>query len=246
MSPQKTVLITGASRGIGQAIAEAFAAGGYAVIGTATTAAGASSISDHLARHGSGHLGLQVNVAEPESLREFYAALEAQQRQPLILVNNAGITRDNLLLRMKDEEWHAVIETNLNSVFRLCRQFSRAMIKARFGRIINISSVVGGAGNGGQANYAAAKAGVGGLTRSLAQEVASRNITVNAIAPGLIETDMTRALTAAQQAQALSRVPAGRFGTGAEIASLALYLASDLAAYITGETIQVNGGMYMT
>jgi len=242
MSEARTALVTGASRGIGQAIASAFAQAGYRVIGTATGESGLAAIRSSL---GEGHHACLLNVADKASLTAFFEGLESAGLQPSILVNNAGITRDNLLLRMKDEEWQQVIETNLTSVFLLCRHFIRGMIKARFGRIINLTSVVGASGNPGQANYAAAKAGLVGFTKSLAAEVANRNVTVNAIAPGLIDTDMTRALTESQRAQVLARIPTGRFGSGAEIASLACYLASDGAAYITGETIHVNGGMYM-
>ncbi|MGD9603882.1 MAG: 3-oxoacyl-ACP reductase FabG [Gammaproteobacteria bacterium] len=242
MSEARIALVTGASRGIGQAIAGAFAQAGYRVIGTATGEPGLAAIRAAL---GDGHHACLLNVADKTSLKSFFEGLESQGLQPSVLVNNAGITRDNLLLRMKDDEWQQVIDTNLTSVFMLCRHFIRGMIKARFGRIINLTSVVGASGNPGQANYAAAKAGLVGFTKSLAAEVANRNVTVNAIAPGLIDTDMTRALTEAQRTQVLARIPAARFGSGAEVASLACYLASDGAAYITGETIHINGGMYM-
>lgn len=245
MSEQHTVLVTGASRGIGQAIALAFARARYRVIGTATGAAGITAIQSSLAPFGEGHLACVLDVSDRDSLKALFEQLTAAQMLPLILVNNAGIARDNLLLRMKDDEWQQVVDTNLTAVFHLCRHFIRSMIKARFGRIINLSSVVGASGNAGQANYAAAKAGLVGFTKSLATEVANRNITVNAIAPGLIDTDMTRALSDAQREQVLARIPAGRFGSGEEVAGLAVYLASDSAAYITGETIHVNGGMYM-
>jgi len=245
MSDSRTVIVTGASRGIGQAIALAFARAGHRVIGTATGAAGLAAIESTLAPHGHGHLACLLDVADRQSLTAFFAQVSAADAAPAVLVNNAGITRDNLLLRMKDDEWQQVLDTNLTAVFQLCRHFIRGMIKARFGRIVNLASVVGASGNAGQANYAAAKAGIVGFTKSLAAEVANRNVTVNAIAPGLIDTDMTRALSEAQRAQVLSRIPAGRFGSGEEIASLALYLASDAAGYITGETIHVNGGMYM-
>ncbi|MSR14256.1 MAG: 3-oxoacyl-ACP reductase FabG [Gammaproteobacteria bacterium] len=245
MAEQRTALVTGASRGIGRAIAIALAENGHLVVGTATGTAGISAIQAALNPYGDHHQALILDVAKSESLNGFFAEIEARELTPTVLINNAGITRDNLLLRMKEDEWQQVIETNLTSVFRLSKHFIRTMLKARFGRIITITSVVGASGNAGQANYAAAKAGIAGFTRSLAQEVANRNITVNAIAPGLIDTDMTRALTETQKSQALARVPAGRFGTSEEIASVAAYLASDLAAYITGETINVNGGMYM-
>ena len=245
MENTRVVLVTGASRGIGQAIARAFARAGDRVIGTATSQGGADAIAADLATLGAGHLGLALDVAEPGSLQAFIDALQSAGLQPVVLVNNAGITRDNLLMRMKDEEWQQVIDTNLTGAFRLCRHFIRAMIKARHGRIINVGSVVGASGNPGQANYAAAKAGLSGFTRALAQEVANRNVTVNTIAPGMIDTDMTRALTDAQREQIVGRIPAGRLGSVDEIASLAVYLASAGAGYITGETIHVNGGMYM-
>ncbi|MBM4228098.1 MAG: 3-oxoacyl-ACP reductase FabG [Gammaproteobacteria bacterium] len=245
METSKTAVITGASRGIGRAIADAFAAAGYRVVGTATTDAGASSLQSALNSTSGEHLGMVLDAASKDSIQAFCAGLAAAGVTPCVLVNNAGITRDNLLLRMKDEEWEQVIQTNLSAVFHLCRHFIRPMIKARFGRIINIGSVVGASGNAGQANYAAAKAGLTGFTRSLAQEVANRNVTVNAIAPGMIDTDMTRALTDAQREQMIARIPAARLGRVEEIAGLAVYLASDGAGYITGETVHINGGMYM-
>jgi len=245
MSQARVVLVTGASRGIGQAIAQAFARTGDTVIGTATSASGAAAIAADLAALGDGHHGLALDVASAESREAFFANLQTAGLQPSVLVNNAGITRDNLLMRMKDDEWEQVIETNLTGAFRLSRHFIRGMLKARHGRIINIGSVVGASGNPGQANYAAAKAGLSGFTRALAQEVANRQVTVNAVAPGMIDTDMTRALTDAQRDQILARIPAGRLGQVDEIASLVVFLASDGAGYITGETIHVNGGMYM-
>lgn len=245
MDIPKTVVITGASRGIGRALADAFVAAGYRVVGTATTVAGASGLQAELGATGGGHLGMVLDAASKDSIQAFCAGLAEAGVTPCVLVNNAGITRDNLLLRMKDEEWEQVIQTNLSAVFHLCRHFIRPMIKARFGRIINIGSVVGASGNAGQANYAAAKAGLAGFTRSLAQEVANRNVTVNAIAPGMIDTDMTRALTEAQREQMIARIPAARLGKVEEIAALAVYLASDVAGYITGETVHINGGMYM-
>lgn len=246
MSEQRVALVTGASRGIGQAIALAFARAGYRVIGTATGSSGTEAITSALAPFGDNHHALLLNVADRQSLASFFEQLVSAQLTPAILVNNAGITRDNLLLRMKDDEWQQVMDTNLTAVFHLCKHCIRGMIKARFGRIVNLTSVVAAAGNAGQANYAAAKAGLVGFTKSLAQEVANRNVTVNAIAPGLIDTDMTRALKDAQREQVLARIPAGRFGSSEEVAGLAVYLASDGAAYITGETIHVNGGMYMS
>ncbi len=245
MADAKTVLITGASRGIGNALATAFAAAGYRVVGTATADPGLRAIESTLGPFAGDHRALCVDVANAESLAAFIDTLSSADLVPAVLINNAGITRDNLLLRMKDEEWAQVIETNLTAVFKLSKFCIRAMLKARFGRIINITSVVGASGNPGQANYAAAKAGVIGFTKSLAQEVANRNVTVNAIAPGLIDTDMTRALNDAQRTHLMARIPAARFGQASEVASLAVYLATDAAGYITGETIHVNGGMYM-
>lgn len=245
MTEPRIALVTGASRGIGQAIAIALARSGLRVIGTATSDTGLTTIRATLAAYGAHHVALPLNVADEASLSALYATIAEQNLLPVVLVNNAGITRDNLLIRMKDEEWTTVLETNLTAVYRLCKHFVRAMLKARFGRIINLTSVVGVSGNAGQANYAAAKAGLIGFTKSLAQEVASRNITVNAVAPGLIETDMTRALSDSQREQTLARIPAGRFGATEEIAALVNFLASDGAAYITGETIHINGGMYM-
>ncbi|PZT65169.1 3-oxoacyl-ACP reductase FabG [Escherichia coli] len=232
----KIALVTGASRGIGRAIAETLAARGAKVIGTATSENGAQAISDYLG---------MLNVTDPASIESVLEKIRAEFGEVDILVNNAGITRDNLLMRMKDEEWNDIIETNLSSVFRLSKAVMRAMMKKRHGRIITIGSVVGTMGNGGQANYAAAKAGLIGFSKSLAREVASRGITVNVVAPGFIETDMTRALSDDQRAGILAQVPAGRLGGAQEIANAVAFLASDEAAYITGETLHVNGGMYM-
>jgi len=239
-------LVTGASRGIGRAILNALAAQGATVAGTATTPAGAEGINQALASGGYRGLGLVLDVANQVSVDAALEQINTTLGAPSILVNNAGITRDNLLMRMKDDEWQAVIDTNLGSVFRMSRACLRAMTKARRGRIINITSVVGLMGNAGQANYAAAKAGMMGFTKSLAREVGSRGITVNCIAPGLIDTDMTRAMSEAQQATILAAVPLGRFGQPEEIAGTVVFLASPAAAYITGETLHVNGGMYMT
>lgn len=238
----KIVLVTGASRGIGKAIAQTFVARGAIVIGTATSESGAQAISAYLGEHGE---GLVLNVTESASIEALFAAIKAKYGEIDILINNAGITRDNLLMRMKDDEWDDVIQTNLSSVYRLSKAVLRSMMKKRFGRIISISSVVGTMGNPGQTNYSAAKAGLVGFTKSLAREVASRGITVNAVAPGFIETDMTHALTEEQQAAILAQVPAARLGSAQEIASAVVFLASDEAAYITGETLHVNGGMYM-
>ena len=238
-------LVTGASRGIGRAIAIAMGEAGAQVIGTATAETGVTAIRDQFQALGiQGHACL-LNVADPVSVQQLGEFLKSLDLTPSILVNNAGITRDNLLLRMKDEEWDAVINTNLNSVFRLSRLCLRGMVKARHGRIINITSVVASSGNAGQCNYSAAKAGITGFTRSLAREVGGRNITVNAIAPGFIETDMTQGLVSEQQQALLQQIPLNRFGQAAEIASVAVFLASPGACYITGETIHVNGGMYM-
>jgi len=237
----KVALVTGASRGIGRAIAEQLAALGATVLGTATSEKGALAISDYL---GAGR-GLVLDVANPESIEQCLESIKTQFGDIDILVNNAGITRDNLLMRMKDEEWFDIMQTNLTSVFRLSKAVLRSMMKKRFGRIITIGSVVGSMGNAGQTNYAAAKAGVLGFTKSLAKEVASRGITVNAVAPGFIDTDMTKELSDEQKEAIFSQVPANRLGQPEEIAATVAFLASSQAAYITGETIHVNGGMYM-
>ncbi|MFP1731248.1 3-oxoacyl-ACP reductase FabG [Lonsdalea quercina] len=238
----KIVLVTGASRGIGRAIAESLVARGAKVMGTATSEKGAADISAWLGDNGKGYV---LNVADTSSIESTLAAIKSEFGDIDILVNNAGITRDNLLIRMKDEEWQDVLDTNLRSVFRLSKAVLRSMMKKRFGRIITIGSVVGTSGNPGQSNYSAAKAGLVGFSKSLAQEVASRGVTVNVVAPGFIETDMTRALTDEQRAGILAGVPAGRLGDAKEIASAVTFLASEEAGYITGETLHVNGGMYM-
>jgi len=235
-------VVTGASRGIGKAIALRLMESGHEVIGTATTQTGAESISRLL---GAGGQGFVLNISTQQAISEFLDELKREQRVPQILVNNAGITKDNIALRMKPEEWQSVIDTNLSSVFHLSRGLLRGMTKARWGRIVNISSVVGSMGNPGQINYAAAKAGMEGFCRALAAEIASRNITVNAVAPGFIDTDMTRSLNESQQAKLLERVPAGRLGSPEEVAGLVDYLVSEQAAYINGETIHINGGLYM-
>jgi len=245
MSDGKLALVTGASRGIGKAIALNLAKQGYTVIGTATTDIGATKISTYLESAGFNGKGLRANVACDESVEALYESIIASHGPPGVLVNNAGITRDNLLMRMKPEEWAEVIQTNLSSIFRVSRACIKAMTKARWGRIINISSVVGSSGNGGQTNYSASKAGIEGFTRSLAKEIGSRGITVNAVAPGFIETDMTRELPKQQTEALLAQIPLARLGQPEEIASVVGFLASDKGAYITGETLHVNGGMYM-
>lgn len=238
-------LVTGASRGIGRAIALALGEAGIMVAGTATTKAGADRIDQIFRENGCEGLGLELNVTDQASIDDAFERLTDQVGPPTILVNNAGITRDNLLMRMKDAEWDQVIDTNLNSVYRLSKACLRGMMKVRRGRIINISSVVGALGNGGQTNYASAKAGMMGFTKSLAREVGSRGITVNCVAPGFIDTDMTRALDETQRERLLAGIPLGRLGDPADIAATVVFLASERAGYITGETIHVNGGMHM-
>ncbi|EEX37489.1 3-oxoacyl-ACP reductase [Vibrio metschnikovii] len=238
----KVALVTGASRGIGRSIAEVLVARGATVIGTATSDSGADAISTYLGEKGK---GFALNVTDPASIESVLKAINEQFGSIDILVNNAGITRDNLLMRMKDEEWMDILDTNLTSIFRLSKAVLRGMMKKRHGRIINVGSVVGTMGNAGQTNYAAAKAGVIGFTKSMAREVASRGVTVNTVAPGFIATDMTKALNDEQRAATLAQVPAGRLGEPHEIASAVAFLASNEAAYITGETLHVNGGMYM-
>ncbi|MFQ5546853.1 MAG: 3-oxoacyl-ACP reductase FabG [Woeseia sp.] len=238
----QVALVTGASRGIGAEIANALAAAGATVIGTATSEAGANKITTALESSGRGAV---LDIASDDSVKALVNDLQAREGPPTIVVNNAGITRDNLLLRMKAEEWDAVISTNLSGVFRVCKATLRGMIKAKRGRIVNIASVIGLMGNAGQANYAAAKAGIIGFSKSLAREVGSRNITVNVVAPGFIDTDMTRVLPEEQRAGMLSQVPLGRLGEARDIADSVVFLASDAAAYVTGETLHVNGGMLM-
>ncbi|MCO5107663.1 MAG: 3-oxoacyl-ACP reductase FabG [Burkholderiaceae bacterium] len=238
-------LVTGASRGIGRAIALELGRQGATVIGTATTEAGAQAISAALAEAGVTGRGEVLDVTDAARCEALVDAVQKEGNGVSILVNNAGITRDNLAMRMKDDEWNSVIETNLGAVFRMSRLVLRAMMRARFGRIVNITSVVGASGNAGQANYAAAKAGVAGMSRALAREIASRGITVNCVAPGFIETDMTRALNEQQTAALIQQVPAGRFGQPQDVAAAVAFLASPQAGYITGVTLHVNGGMYM-
>ena len=237
--------VTGASRGIGQAIALELGKQGATVIGTATSEKGAVAISDYLKQAGIKGAGMTLNVTDQANVESVVKELEAQYGTVSILVNNAGITRDNLMMRMKEEEWDAIMQTNLTSIFRVTKACLRSMMKARKGRIISIASVVGVTGNAGQANYAAAKAGVIGFSKSLAREVGSQGITVNVVAPGFIDTDMTRALPDAQRDALLSQIPLGRLGQAAEIANAVTFLASPGAGYITGETLHVNGGMYM-
>ncbi len=245
MLQNQIALVTGASRGIGHAIALKLGRQGATVVGTATTEDSAQLISRSLEEAGIKGAGMKLNVNDGAQIEHIIKTVREKFGDIVILVNNAGITRDNLLLRMKDEEWDEIMETDLKSVFRLSRAVLRAMVKARYGRIINISSVVGATGNMGQANYAAAKAGIFGFSKSLAREVGSRNITVNCIAPGFIQTDMTRALSDKQQQDLIQHVPLGRLGKPEEIASAVAFLASPDAGYITGATLHVNGGMYM-
>lgn len=239
----RIALVTGASRGIGRAIAVALAQQGHRVIGTATTEAGAAAITEALAAHGG--RGIALNVTDGAAAEAAIDAIVKAEGGLHVLVNNAGITRDQLAMRMKDDDWDAVLDTNLKAVFRLSRAVMRTMMKQRWGRIVNVTSVVGASGNAGQANYAAAKAGVAGMTRALARELGSRHITVNCVAPGFIATDMTDALPEAQRAALLQQIPLGRLGTPEEIAHAVAFLASPLAGYVTGTEMHVNGGMYM-
>ena len=237
-------LVTGASRGIGAAIAMELAHQGFVVIGTATTDEGAAKISHTLAAHANCR-GVNLNVNDAAAVDALVEQITAQHKGLHVLVNNAGITRDTLAMRMKDEDWEAVLDTNLKAVFRLSRAVMRPMMKQRYGRIVNITSVVGASGNAGQANYAAAKAGVAGMTRALARELGSRNITVNCVAPGFIETDMTAALAEEQQKALLGQIPMGHLGKPADVAHMVAFLASDKAGYVTGQELHVNGGMFM-
>jgi len=239
---KKVALVTGASRGIGRAIAEKLITDGFFVIGTATSDGGADAISAYLADNG---VGMKLNVADADSIAEVMKAITDEHGTPAVLVNNAGITRDNLLMRMKDDEWDDIINTNLTSVFRMSKAVLRGMMKAKTGRIINIGSVVGSTGNAGQTNYATAKAGLMGFTKSMAKEVGSRGITVNTVSPGFIDTDMTRELSDDLKQALLSGIPLARLGDAKEIAHAVAFLASEGASYITGETLHVNGGMFM-
>ena len=240
MNEVNAALVTGASRGIGAAIAARLAADGLFVVGTATSDQGAQSISNALGDSG---VGMQLQVRDPASVAAFFADLKSQGHAPSVLVNNAGVTRDNLMLRMSEEEWFEVMDTNLSGVYRVTKPLLRGMIKARWGRIVNVGSVVGRLGNAGQANYVASKAGIEGFTRSLASEVASRGITVNCVAPGFIQTDMTDQLSDSQTAEMLQRIPLGRLGQVSDIAATVSFLCGADAGYITGQSIQVNGGM---
>ncbi len=240
--PPKVALVTGASRGIGARIAERLAADGLFVVGTATTGTGAAAIAERL---GDGGLGTQLDIADEQSVEALVEQLADSPGMPSVLVNNAGVTRDNLLLRMSAADWQAVVDTNLTGLYRITRPLLRSMIRARWGRIISLSSVVARMGNPGQANYVASKAAVEGFTRALALEVGSRGVTVNAVAPGFIESDMTAALNEQQTTRMLERIPLGRVGSGQEVADAVAFLASDQAGYITGETLHVNGGLYL-
>lgn len=246
MTESKVVLVTGASRGIGAAIADQLGQQGYRIAGTATSEQGAEKITERLKAAGIDGKGYCLDVTQSESIDTLLKTLKEEMGDPQILVNNAGITKDNLFLRMKDAEWEGVVDTNLTSAFRMSKAVIKSMTRARWGRIVNISSVVASMGNAGQTNYCAAKAGLEGFTRSLAREVGSRNITVNAVAPGFIQTDMTHDLPEATRETLLKQVPLARLGDPAEIASAVAFLVSDQASYITGETLHVNGGMYMS
>ena len=238
---KKRAIVTGASRGIGQGVADKLISSGFFVVGTSTSREGAERISKRITEAG---LGMQLDIANTESIERFVDEIKERFDPPLALINNAGITRDNIALRMKNEEWDDVIETNLSGLFRITKAFLKGMIKARWGRIVNISSVVGSMGNPGQSNYAASKAGLEGYTRALSLEVGSRGITVNSVAPGFIKTDMTEKIEVSNQRDMLDSIPLGRFGEVAEVAALVSFLCDDAASYITGETIHINGGMY--
>ncbi len=243
---QEIALVTGASRGIGRAILEALGRHGATVIGTATSERGAEAIQEHLDGLGLQGRGMALDVTDPDQVNGVVTTIGQDYGAPTILVNNAGITRDNLMMRMKDEEWEELIDTNLSSVYRTSKACLRGMMKARRGRIINIGSVVGATGNAGQGNYAAAKAGITGLTKSMARELGTRNITVNTVAPGFVETDMTAAMSEEQRSALIANIPLERLGDPEDIAAAVVFLASSAAGYITGETLHVNGGMHMS
>ena len=245
MTTTRAALVTGASRGIGRAILLRLGRDGFDVAGTATSDTGTQAIDETLRSQGLTGKAYQLRVQDEGSVEALLARMKADDFAPLVLVNNAGITRDNLLLRMSSEEWQDVIDTNVTALYRLCKPLLRAMTKARWGRIVSLSSVVARMGNAGQTNYAASKAAIEGFSRALAQEVGSRNVTVNVVAPGFIETEMTEVLSEEQKGQMMSRIPLGRMGSVDDVASLVAYLASESAGYVTGETIHVNGGMYM-
>jgi len=242
----KIALVTGASRGIGQAIALQLGKDGFTVIGTSTTQNGAASITEYLGDAGIGGEGMVLNVTSSVSVTAVIKTISEKYAAPLVLVNNAGITKDNILMRMKEDEWNDVVNTNLSSIFRLSKSCVRGMTKAKWGRIISISSVVGAMGNAGQSNYAATKAGMEGFSRSLAKELGSRNITINCVAPGFIDTDMTKELSEDNKNMMLAKIPLSRLGEPEEVAAVVAFLAGDGGAYVTGETIHVNGGMYMS
>jgi len=242
----KIALVTGASRGIGQAIALQLGKDGFTVIGTSTTQSGAASITEYLGDAGIGGEGMVLNVTSSVSVTAVIKTISEKYAAPLVLVNNAGITKDNILMRMKEDEWNDVVNTNLSSIFRLSKSCVRGMTKAKWGRIISISSVVGAMGNAGQSNYAATKAGMEGFSRSLAKELGSRNITINCVAPGFIDTDMTKELSEDNKNMMLAKIPLSRLGEPEEVAAVVAFLAGDGGAYVTGETIHVNGGMYMS
>lgn len=243
MNDKTIALVTGASRGIGKAIAQQLATDGFFVVGTATSEKGATAISDYLKESG---VGMTLDVTQTDSIQTVFSEINSTYGAPTVLVNNAGITRDNLMLRMKDDEWDDIISTNLSSIFRISKACLKGMMKNKKGRIVSIASVVGVTGNAGQANYSAAKAGIIGFSKSLAKEVGSRNITVNTVAPGFIDTDMTKALADTQREALLTAIPLGRLGQAEEIANAVSFLCSDKAGYISGETLHVNGGMYMS
>ncbi len=243
MNDKTIALVTGASRGIGKAIAQQLATDGFFVVGTATSEKGATAISDYLKESG---VGMTLDVTQTDSIQTVFSEINSIYGAPTVLVNNAGITRDNLMLRMKDDEWDDIISTNLSSIFRISKACLKGMMKNKKGRIVSIASVVGVTGNAGQANYSAAKAGIIGFSKSLAKEVGSRNITVNTVAPGFIDTDMTKALADTQREALLTAIPLGRLGQAEEIANAVSFLCSDKAGYISGETLHVNGGMYMS